>query len=382
MCYPNYPKQLRILIIGNGFDLAHGLPTSYRDFLDYSCIVTRAYEVYPNNQKKLEEKLKDDLDKWYRSKTLKMNISDESSKEFFIKLNKFLCKNVWYEYFKNILGIGMVSKEAVLPIGKNWIDFESEIKTIVKYIDENNIDLDEVFNIMTIVNNESSAKVSNRIKCFFKTSSKKMFEGITTIDDLRKVLYKDLNNITEALELYLQYVIDKSSIEPKDYIKALNADIILSFNYTHTYSRLYDVNREKEVYYIHGECGKNNLVLGIDEYYSELERDKNTNFVMFKKFFQRILKKVEPRYIGLIENRISNSGRNVELNIIGHSMDITDKDILARYMSKERCRINVYAKDDVSIGGLIANSIRIIGEDLLIKKNYDLNYRINFKVVP
>jgi hypothetical protein len=24
----------RLVIIGNGFDLAHGLPTSYRDFID------------------------------------------------------------------------------------------------------------------------------------------------------------------------------------------------------------------------------------------------------------------------------------------------------------------------------------------------------------
>ena len=33
---------MNILVIGNGFDLAHELPTSYRAFLDF----TKAYEKY------------------------------------------------------------------------------------------------------------------------------------------------------------------------------------------------------------------------------------------------------------------------------------------------------------------------------------------------
>lgn len=33
---------MNILVLGNGFDLAHDLPTSYRAFLDF----TKAYEKY------------------------------------------------------------------------------------------------------------------------------------------------------------------------------------------------------------------------------------------------------------------------------------------------------------------------------------------------
>lgn len=32
---------MNILIIGNGFDLAHGLPTSYDDFLNLSNVIDR-----------------------------------------------------------------------------------------------------------------------------------------------------------------------------------------------------------------------------------------------------------------------------------------------------------------------------------------------------
>lgn len=34
---------MNILIIGNGFDLEHKLPTSYRDFLDFCLSVNKLY---------------------------------------------------------------------------------------------------------------------------------------------------------------------------------------------------------------------------------------------------------------------------------------------------------------------------------------------------
>ncbi len=36
----------RLIIIGNGFDLAHGLPTSYRDFIEdyWACITSFNHE--------------------------------------------------------------------------------------------------------------------------------------------------------------------------------------------------------------------------------------------------------------------------------------------------------------------------------------------------
>lgn len=36
---------MNLLVIGNGFDLAHGLPTEYRDYLNF----TRAFNVLFSN---------------------------------------------------------------------------------------------------------------------------------------------------------------------------------------------------------------------------------------------------------------------------------------------------------------------------------------------
>ncbi len=43
----------RILIIGNGFDIAHGLPTKYEDFLDF-CILWDHMKKYPSDPHKFE----------------------------------------------------------------------------------------------------------------------------------------------------------------------------------------------------------------------------------------------------------------------------------------------------------------------------------------
>ena len=40
---------MNILVIGNGFDLAHGLPTKYTDFLDFMSDYTR-YLNYPEHE--------------------------------------------------------------------------------------------------------------------------------------------------------------------------------------------------------------------------------------------------------------------------------------------------------------------------------------------
>lgn len=45
---------MNILVIGNGFDLAHGLPTKYVDFLEIKCIPDiEDYEYVPVNNSML-----------------------------------------------------------------------------------------------------------------------------------------------------------------------------------------------------------------------------------------------------------------------------------------------------------------------------------------
>ena len=49
---------MNILVIGNGFDLAHGLPTAYTDFLGFCRMIREVYKVdKSDNADKLWEEM-------------------------------------------------------------------------------------------------------------------------------------------------------------------------------------------------------------------------------------------------------------------------------------------------------------------------------------
>ena len=127
-----------ILVIGNGFDIAHGLPTQYKDFLDFMKgieIISLEKETYKKWKvfiDELEEKLKHNVDEKVknffnddkflkRSSFSKWKNDDENLKE----LINCTENNVWLKYFSNNRNY----------IDKRWVDFEAEISKVVQCID-------------------------------------------------------------------------------------------------------------------------------------------------------------------------------------------------------------------------------------------------------
>ncbi len=128
------------------------------------------------------------------------------------------------------------------------------------------------------------------------------------------------------------------------------------------------------------------MVLGIDEYWDKDECDSHTNFTIFKKFAQRIQKHTgieNYKYLNEI-NRFYEKNKerwtgNVDMNtthpigvsyvyIFGHSLDITDTDILSGFIGADSTSVIVYCYDRGVEGELIANTIKLIGEEPLLKK--------------
>lgn len=61
--------------------------------------------------------------------------------------------------------------------------------------------------------------------------------------------------------------------------------------------------------------------------------------------------------------------RACSIGVFGHSLDITDKDILQMFLKPNLYHVSFYPKDDMDEGKLIQNLISTIGEDTLIKKS-------------
>ena len=115
----------------------------------------------------------------------------------------------------------------------------------------------------------------------------------------------------------------------------------------------------------------NKRVLGIDEYWSEEERDSHTNFTVFKKFAQRIQKRTgvdSYKWFEEIQDIYKNKNIASEVHIFGHSLDVTDKDILYDYLESNATTVTIYCKDKETEGEYIANVIKIIGEKRLLEK--------------
>lgn len=361
---------MNILIIGNGFDLAHGLPTYYMDYLNFIKYCVKGEEIKEKDFKRIE-------------KVIECFQRDIEKKK---ELNELVDNNKWINYF-------ILKKD---KLNENWIDFEREISLIIQALDK----------WMTFKGNSGYLKKKQRVVKYFNELG---LDGdiekfkVEEIKSIIELLYNDLNNLIKSLEIYL-YFIEKINInteikEIKDILLGENSnylDGVLSFNYTNTFERIYkkvviksgrfSILNNIEYEYIHGKINleqENNMVLGIDEYLDNNLKDSDLEFVQFKKYYQRIYKETG-RVYGKWINDINDNEDENNVYIFGHSLDFTDKDILKKIIScknkkEEYIKVTVFYHNEKSHRDLIKNIIKIIGQDEMKDRFHSGNQTIVFK---
>ena len=415
----------RILILGNGFDLAHGLPTHYSDFLEFAKRLMYIYTCLRNVTE--EEFYKDNIDSWGKQEFT--NTARDLIKEKLLAIfrnretndlhspnnpfsyipvvhvnkrldlfHEYLTDNIWYNYILDLY----ISNQLK---GENWIDFESEIAFIIKTIDNAHDSLTQVLDDIdrgrldpAMIDDKETKEKMLRFK---KSCSACLHDSVgnvlnrNTVRDIRTKLYDDLEKLILAFEIYLTDIVEDIPISIHiPAIETINPDYVISFNYTKTYEKHYiKVNQKTKVCYIHGVCDKNrkpennNMVLGIDEYLPEEKRTEQVDFCIFKKFVQRIRKHNDVSYASwaaeiendepvvhetdyykeIIKRVLEHTVTDVY--IYGHSLNVTDKDILRRFLISPNTFIHIFVRDKASEGELIANLIRITDEGTVIKKS-------------
>lgn len=409
---------MNILVIGNGFDLAHELPTTYPQFLEFC---KRVFPIYQNPEGRgVDLYQKEYLYEWNFNKEVKEALKDayKSRRKIIVERNQSQIKtdypkldemysaireNIWIEYF---FQCNMYQK-------KNWIDFESEISKVVQSLDKDRRGFKFEYNTQLISN---------------KFLNEKYYEANPSITykQLRDKLLRDLNRLIRAFELYLtEYVekIDVKVISPdiKDIAAILYNDRgqngilygilfskVISFNYTNIYEQIYlnkyNIDSNDYVDYIHGKADinntieTNNMVLGIDEYLGKKKRNKQVEFIAFKKFYQRIHKGTGCKYKEWIDTikedfadyqielekskteknimnlkAVTNKLKKQYLNkhhvyIFGHSLDVTDKDILRDLILNDNVHTTIFYHNKDAMGQQIANLVKVIGQDELIRR--------------
>lgn len=237
-----------------------------------------------------------------------------------------------------------------------------------------------------------------------KRSLKMIYGDVNAIDSFAVFLNTELERLIRALEIYIaKFVGDIKIVQKNPDIEKLNPNCVLSFNYSDTYEKNYGGGKNIECVYIHGKADINknvknsNLVLGIDEYLEDGGKDKELIFLTFKKFYQRIYKSTENAYLNWIDKikdeyasylnpqTLSGSADFPEhtLYIFGHSLDVTDKDVLKMIICNNNVQTKVFyyrknEEDRRELGKLIRNLILVMGPEELIRRTGGIHKTIEF----
>ena len=193
---------MNILILGNGFDLSHYLPTKYDHFMDVmeaienkelgkplNDLVTSHFEnvgdlivkflqlkkaINPQTyEMNFDELFSQCRDRNFITKTKQIYVTDNIKLSFekIVEIQFLLKNNAWYQYFKNHV------KEI-----KTWIDFEQKIyealRAISIFIDKINEKIDEIGYCSDHINHSGECEKS---QIFIKAEYCKILESLNLL---------------------------------------------------------------------------------------------------------------------------------------------------------------------------------------------------------
>ena len=340
-----------VLIIGNGFDLYHKLPTRYTDFLFLAKNWEYFYKKYKENRTEIEQSSPRD--------TMPFQVALDNGKLTFKSLDDFadhaevMDENKIYKFSTYLGNLWMKYFIEIDYDKEKWIDFETEIENVLVVIESffsEDISQCAGRTIKAILNPQKYKIISFLIReagCIPVTFEQIKREQINECiyggakERLLETLRNQLDELIEAIHIYMDEFV--GYIKPLYYSEQINTlkDInILNFNYTYTYKTIYRDEHFNEWHFVHGSLADNNLVLGIPD----STFDEKIDYVYFQKYFQRIQKRTGAFYLDWIPKSIDGHlpSHQISIYIMGHSLGMTDKGILERFFTAEESVKNIY----------------------------------------
>ena len=340
----------RIIIIGNGFDLAHGLPTSYKNFINwYLEGLTQALKDYSSDT------LADDLCKF--------------------KIYKY----DWYTFFINNPHLNDTSyKELIKIINDNpqLLSFTSSrfLEAITKCIEKNNwVDIEkEYYNLLSkdfeSSNDENITKLNNELEClknnlitYLNEIETKLINEFIVKDSIKEKIFEPINPRDISIEAKEKFEFFKNNRLAHDshYKSLLNkyntykllkdidqrnskefyipdSILLLNFNYTKT-ADLYLPNEDIfKVNHIHGKLSNpKSIIFGygdeLDDNYKKLLKDNNNEYLKNIKSINYLNYTNYRELLSYIESA------PYQIYIMGHSCGLSDKTLLNTLFEHDNC---------------------------------------------
>ena len=308
----------RLIIIGNGFDLAHGLKTSYKDFINWY------WDQRVEALRNYTSKISDDglcslsLSRFCQESSWKeyINITEQSQEGF-----HFTTQSLQNNVFIDVRKYDLLKAIDENLEDKNWVDIENVYYDILKLhykINDICCSLNNQLHFLQekLVEYLNSLQGISRNEDILDLMTDQIYAKDISICDRKRVI----NEI--GSERYRQNSWDAESI------------MILSSNYTKTAK--YYTNPNFIHNYIHGELSKpNEIIFGygdeFDKGYNDL-RDRNDN---------ELLKNIKTvKYLETGHNKKMLEfieSATFQVFIMGHSCGNSDRTLLNKVFEHENC---------------------------------------------
>ena len=381
---------MNVLLLGNRFDLSHDLPTLYNDFLQTVNFLINCTVVESDNVGKIFSNLKlqtksEHIEKCYAAHKVSYNQMSLNIKEI-DKITKLAQNNIWFTYL-----LKSVKSDT------QWIDVEREIAFVLQMFQEFFCDADADFAIAEVQCSEGCRYVMENFS-FFYSQKPHIVSGAENVNHIQeqyyedyppnsgnkkvnkdkviKTLYKELEDFAECLRLYLKCFVDdsldliKNEVDFKRMAAICSINQTVTFNYTNTTEKFYS---QSQVFHLHGNIN-DKIILGINPDENDMLETIDTTVLSFKKYYQRVCLGTDNHYIKWLK-KINESMEEISLLIMGHSLDVTDKDIIKDLFNCANEIIILYHSEE-SQQSLVKNLIKIFGfeEFNRIRNNKGLSF--------
>lgn len=311
--FDKYKKINRLIIIGNGFDIAHGLKTTFSDFISDYCF--NAIHQFLNKKEYIDSLISINTNKSIRN--LEKYLADLNRKD---KLNELISFSEfsWLNFSWKSSFFQTIINEIQ---NKNWVDIE------IQYFDHlKKIKIKKNPNDLIILNREFECIKAQFLAYLNKEMDKNNFSPNSALIDQFKQPIKSIETIPNTL---------KTDKQPDSYC-------ILNFNYTNI-AELYNkaLNEENTTYIpIHGQLLGDNIstqgpIFGfgdeMDPKYVNFELYRNDDLFKYIKSFNYLQFSHYRNLMEFIDND------NFQVQIFGHSCGMSDRTLLNAVFEHENC---------------------------------------------
>jgi len=363
----------RLVLIGNGFDKAHGLPTSYNDFILWYMMSCLAIADKEGEHKDLLLEIKRHKNIQLQTGSIK-NIEDYVQHFYKGGFTGITSDRIGFGDVLNTTYTNPFQVKILSPFFRGllakcttttWVEIENEYYAFLK-------------KILDSEKEDIRLETLDKLHVIFKFIIERLEAYLTTLPAPKP--------LADYKEIFDSHIMEKDVVNTKNVIGTRLPDhtLVLNFNYTPTTDIYFSVpgtkfispNNRKTVNHIHGEINKpeNPVIFGfgdeLDKAYEKMELQTNRGFFSFIKSFWYFKTSNYHNLVRFIDSA------EFQVVVLGHSCGLSDRTMLNMIFEHEQCvSIKIYYYGDKA-----RNNYTEITQD--ISRHFRNKQQLRRKIVP